>query len=190
MRNQASRLFLSLIIIAGIFLSAQFSACSGSQAEGGEEPEKTETTIKPADKTVDVTKTDAPTIKKPEEIVSDLPATTMSFDRESHDFGDITPGETVTTVFKFTNTGSEPLVISNARGSCGCTVPDWPREPIQPGEESQIEVSFDSKNKFGAQTKTVTITANTDPNISRLTIKGTLPPKETADNVTEIPATN
>ena len=78
--------------------------------------------------------------------------------------------------FKFKNTGSEPLVISDAKGSCGCTVPDWPREPIAPGASGEIKVEFDSKGKGSEdgskQTKKVTVTANTNPTQSYLTITG------------------
>lgn len=100
------------------------------------------------------------------------PTTTMSFAEMKHDFGTVQEGEKVRHVYKFTNTGNEPLIISNARGSCGCTVPDWPQDPIAPGAESEIIVQFDSKGKPGRQTKTVTITANTEPSTTKLTITG------------------
>lgn len=90
--------------------------------------------------------------------------TTMSVDRMDHDFGDIPDnGGNVDTKFTITNTGSNPLLISEAKGSCGCTVPDYPRDPIQPGESRDILVSFDPAGKEGAQNKTVTIMANTEP---------------------------
>ena len=95
----------------------------------------------------------------------------MKFAEVEHHFGDITEGEKVETRFEFTNTGKEPLIISNAKGSCGCTVPKWPKEPIAPGETGELLVSFDSKGKPGSQTKTVTVTANTEPAVTRLTIK-------------------
>ncbi len=94
----------------------------------------------------------------------------FSFDKERHDFGEITQDAPVTTTFTFTNTGNAPLVISNAKGSCGCTVPNWPRNPVQPGETGTIEVTFDPKNKPGKQNKNVTITANTTPNTKVLNI--------------------
>lgn len=104
------------------------------------------------------------------------PLTTIELIESSFDFGEITEGEKVNHVFAFKNTGSEPLVISNAKGSCGCTVPDWPREPILPGESGEIKVQYDSKGKGQpegrAESKRVTITANTDPANSYLTIKG------------------
>ena len=100
------------------------------------------------------------------------PTTTMEFTETEFDFGTVDSGEKVNHTYKFTNTGSEPLIISNAKGSCGCTVPSWPKEPIPPGGTGEIAVQFDSKNKSGKQSKRVTITANTDPVQTFLTIKG------------------
>ncbi len=100
------------------------------------------------------------------------PTTTMTFDEMTFDFGTVNDGEKVRHAYKFKNTGTEPLVISNATGSCGCTVPQWPQTPIAPGATGEIMVEFDSKNKPGRQTKTVTITANTNPVTTRLTITG------------------
>lgn len=94
----------------------------------------------------------------------------FEFDKMEHDFGDVDEGNTVNTVFKFTNTGDAPLIISNAAGSCGCTVPEYPRTPIAPGEQGEMKVSFSSANKSGDQNKTVTITANTVPQTTVLKI--------------------
>lgn len=99
------------------------------------------------------------------------PKTTISFKKVDHDFGTIKEGEIVNHTFAFTNAGKEPLIVSNAKGSCGCTVPRWPKEPIAPGETGEIEVSFNSKGKTGNKTNTVTLTANTEPINTRLTIK-------------------
>ena len=100
------------------------------------------------------------------------PATAANavFAENEFDFGTLEEGEKVEHVFKFENTSENPLTISNARGSCGCTVPEWPREPIAPGESGEIKVKFDSKGKKGKQNKTVTITANTIPANTILTI--------------------
>ena len=73
-------------------------------------------------------------------------------------------------IFEFTNTSNNPLTISNAKGSCGCTVPEWPKEPIAPGEVGEIKVKYDSKGKKGKQSKTVTLTANTIPANTLITI--------------------
>jgi len=100
------------------------------------------------------------------------PTTSLNFDETEFDFGTVTSGEKVEHVYKFKNTGNEPLIISDAKGSCGCTVPEWPKEPIAPGASSEIVVRFDSSNKSGNQSKRVTLTANTNPAQTFLTIKG------------------
>ncbi len=99
------------------------------------------------------------------------PLTTMEFQEIEHDFGTITQGDVVNHVFKFTNTGDEPLIIKNAKGSCGCTVPAWPKEPIAPGEGGEIKVEFKSAGKSGVQSKKVTIDANIPGGKTFLTIK-------------------
>lgn len=85
----------------------------------------------------------------------------IEFEEETHDFGELKQYDEkgATTEFVFTNTGTEPLIISNAKGSCGCTVPEWPREPIAPGKSSTIRVKYDSK-RVGPINKSVTITSN------------------------------
>ena len=101
----------------------------------------------------------------------------MSFDKTMHDFGNIEEGETVQTTFSFTNTGQSDLIIVDARGSCGCTVPDYPKNtPIAPGATGQIVVSFDSSNKPNMQQKTVTISANTASGRETLRIKAMVTP--------------
>jgi hypothetical protein len=92
----------------------------------------------------------------------------IKFKEDNFDFGTIKQGEKVKHTFEFTNTGKAPLIIQNASASCGCTVPDWPHDPIQPGESSKIEVEFNSAGKKGPQSKSVSITANTDPSITTL----------------------
>ena len=102
--------------------------------------------------------------------VSNAPV--MTFDKTIHDFGTIQEGERVETLFTFTNTGKSDLVIVDARGSCGCTVPEYPKNtPIAPGATAQIRVSFDSSNKPNLQQKTVTISANTDSGRETIRIK-------------------
>ncbi len=95
----------------------------------------------------------------------------MFFTAISHDFGVIEAGEKVSHLFTFTNRSEEPLIISSVNGSCGCTVPEWSKEPVLPGSEGQIEVFFNSKGKVGQQTKTVTIDTNLDSQPIVLTIK-------------------
>ncbi len=101
----------------------------------------------------------------------------ISFMAESHDFGSINEGEVVDTEFKFTNTGDAPLIISSAQGSCGCTIPEYPKAPIGPGEEGRILVSFNSEGKPNQQSKTVTLTTNAVPSTKVLTISANVTPK-------------
>ena len=104
-------------------------------------------------------------------------APVMSFDKVMHDFGTIAEGERVQTVFSFTNTGKSDLIIVDARGSCGCTVPSYPKNtPIVPGGTGEITVSFDSNNKPNMQQKTVTISANTESGREMLRIKAMVSP--------------
>ncbi|MCH2020839.1 MAG: DUF1573 domain-containing protein [Saprospiraceae bacterium] len=98
----------------------------------------------------------------------------MKFDNTSHDFGTIKAGNSVSYTYKFKNTGNIPLQITNAKGSCGCTVPKWPKAKIEPGDEGEILVTFNSKGKKGHQHKSITITANTNPTATRLYIKATI----------------
>ena len=101
----------------------------------------------------------------------------MTFDKTSHDFGIISEGEKVTTTFGFTNTGDSDLIIVDARGSCGCTVPEYPKnQPIAPGQTGSIVVSFDSSNKPGIQQKSVTLSANTSSGREMLRIKSNVTP--------------
>ena len=100
------------------------------------------------------------------------PTTTIEFEEKEFDFGTIDEGEKVSHTYKFTNTGIEPLIIKDAKGSCGCTVPSWPKEPVAPGATGEMLVEFNSKGKSGSQNKRVTITANTNPGQTFINIKG------------------
>jgi hypothetical protein len=83
----------------------------------------------------------------------------MTFESEVVDYGAIAQNSEPLRVVAFTNTGTEPLIVKNARGSCGCTVPTWPKEPVMPGETSQIEVRYDTK-RIGSINKKITLTTN------------------------------
>ena len=93
-----------------------------------------------------------------------------------HDFGTINEGEKVTHIYKFKNTGAVPLIIEGVRPSCGCTAPNWTKEPIPVGGEGEIEVVFDSKGKPNAQNKTVTVTSNAWPKSTVLRFKAFVTP--------------
>ncbi len=87
-------------------------------------------------------------------------------------FGNIKQGESATHEFEFTNVGNEPIIITSAAGSCGCTVPIWPKEPIAKGQKSTIKVTFNSAGKMGMQDKTVTINSNAKQNPMVIHMKG------------------
>ena len=106
----------------------------------------------------------------------------IEFERTEHDYGEIEQGGNGKTEFSFTNTGTEPLIISKAKGSCGCTVPTWPKEPIAPGAKATIEVKYDTK-RVGPISKSVTITSNSvDNSTALLKIKGSVKAKATEED--------
>ena len=85
----------------------------------------------------------------------------ITFEKKSHDFGDIVQGDKVEETFKFANTGTEPLIITNVQVTCGCTVPKgWPRDPIMPGGKGELTIAFNSAGKMGKQNKVVTVVSN------------------------------
>jgi hypothetical protein len=108
------------------------------------------------------------------------PKTDIKFGEMEHDFGTIEQNTTNPKTFTFTNTGENPLIISDAKGSCGCTVPQYPKAPIQPGETGEIQVVYKPGKQKNQQTKTVTITANTEPATTVLRIKANVNPGEDA----------
>lgn len=114
---------------------------------------------------------------------ADLPTDTnqlarIRFEETEFDFGEVKEGDIVTHSFKFTNVGKVPLTIMNARSTCGCTVPEWPEEPIPPGGTGEIAAKFNTDMKKNQQKKVITVTANTYPNESQVTLKGLVNPKE------------
>ncbi len=95
----------------------------------------------------------------------------IEWDKVEHDFGTLQQGEIAKTIFTLTNVGKSDLVISKAKGSCGCTVPEWPRQAIKPGETGEIEVKFNSRNKKGKASNTVTLATNTEKGSEVVRIK-------------------
>ncbi|MEJ2879890.1 DUF1573 domain-containing protein [Pedobacter sp. GR22-6] len=108
----------------------------------------------------------------PAEAIKPGDAAVISFDNLNYNFGTITQGERVSYSYKFKNTGKSPLIITNAEASCGCTVPEVPKEPIKPGAESEIKVVFNSEGKMGVVDKQVTVTSNGVPNVIALHLTG------------------
>jgi hypothetical protein len=171
---------LVLLSSAALFSGALFlSSCAGSSSPDVSEtkeqlndqnnPSVAPNTTSAADPNATVQSTNA---TNPQTATAPAGSTTkINFEKMEHNFGNVKEGNEVMTTFKFKNTGDKPLIISNAQGSCGCTVPDYPKEPVAPGASAEIKVKFNSKGKKGQETKFVTLTANTDPAETRLTIK-------------------
>lgn len=100
------------------------------------------------------------------------------FEDKRHNFGTVNEGDIVRREYKFVNEGKAPLIITKAKSTCGCTIPEWPKEPLNPGEGGVISVRFDTKNKTERQVKPITIIANTYPKETYLQLAGFVTPKE------------
>ncbi len=107
-----------------------------------------------------------------------LAQTSVLFMDSVFDFGTITEGDNVEFSFRFKNTGSKPLIVTNTSASCGCTVPERPEEPIMPGKEGFIKVKFNSSRREGEMHKQVTVVSNANPAFPKLVLKGIVKPKE------------
>ena len=123
------------------------------------------------DKTEGKLSTDLVTSPKSAPETSDKQAA-IKFDKEEHDFGTLLQGEVVSYSFHFTNVGNMPLIVSEVGSSCGCTVGDYPREPIAPGKTGSIKVTYNSAGHHGFQSRYLTVMTNTNPAKTTLRIKG------------------
>jgi hypothetical protein len=141
---QKTFLFLLLITAASVSFA--------QQAKPGTE-------VKKDDKTTQASNPNAPTV---------------DFKEESYNFGDVGEGPQITHEFKFTNNGKEPLILANVKASCGCTTPSWPKDPILPGKEATILVTYNTQGRPGAFTKSITITSNATTPSKVIFIKGTV----------------
>lgn len=147
-------LFLTLLLS----FTLAFTACE--KTDESEETETTEVTEEGSENT------DNPNARP------DMPVTTVTFEEETHNFGKIKDGDKVQHIFKFKNTGTEKLVVKNVKPSCGCTTPEWTKDPIEPGGEGFIQIEFDSSGKIGTQNKSVTVELNTAERVKTLTFSG------------------
>lgn len=150
-------LFVSTVALAAFM----FSCSSDAPTEETTTEATTETTV--VEPAAEVTPAVEPAVA--------TATTVLTIDRMEHDFGKIPDTAPVETSFVITNDGEEPLLITNAQGSCGCTVPEYPKDPIPPGESRDMKVSFNPTGKEGVNNKTVTITANTEPATTIINIK-------------------
>jgi hypothetical protein len=103
-----------------------------------------------------------------------------TFNSREYDFGEIKEGEIIEGVFKITNDGESDLLITDAKATCGCTVPSWPREAIKPGDSAELKFTFNARNRSGKQSKSITLKTNTAKGNEILRVKGTVIKKETA----------
>ncbi|MCX2740466.1 DUF1573 domain-containing protein [Pontibacter anaerobius] len=159
----------NLFLVAGMALTMLATSCDSNQAGNDTVAENTtaaEAPVQPIENPNVVA-----TAAEGEAATAEN-APVMTFEQTEFDFGTIKQGETIEHTFEFTNTGSTPLVIESASATCGCTVPEWTKTPVAPGEKGTVAVKFNSTGKMGQQQPTVTIRANTQPNIVRVAMKG------------------
>lgn len=145
-------------------LEARLSALEGNKSAANAAATPAATTPDPAAAAATETKPEGP-----------LPS--FKFERTEYDFGQIKEGEKVAYTYKFTNTGTAPLIVQSVQPSCGCTAPDWSKEPIPVNGTGFVKVEFDSNGKAGIQNKVVTVNANTWPKSLVLRFKAQVDPK-------------
>jgi hypothetical protein len=171
---------IAIAFISALLLIGMTACQQGNAPENAEEAANTAGNVEATTQANDANAAPAaPKIPGYQEKAEAMAKTTVAFSEEEYDFGQVKDGEIVRHNFTFTNSGETPLVIQRAKASCGCTVPTWTKEPVAPGETGEIAVEFNSKNKPGMQTKTITVTANFDGGINKvLRIKGEVLPAD------------
>jgi len=157
--SKINMLFVFIVVVC-------FFACEQGNTQGNSSKSLTE--IKTNNSVADI-------VRNP--ITANAPIDTVNvakieFEETEYDFGTVLEGISVDHEYVFTNTGKVPLVITDARSTCGCTVPEYPKKPVAPGEKGSIKVKFNSAGKKGNQSKPVTLTANTYPAFTKVYIKG------------------
>jgi uncharacterized protein YdeI (BOF family) len=105
----------------------------------------------------------------------------ITFQETEFNFGDVQQGDKVEHIFTFKNTGTAPLILSNVLTTCGCTAPEWPRDPIAPGKTAQVRVTFNTAGKMGVQNKVITVVSNATNAQERVALVGNILPKQKAD---------
>lgn len=155
--------FIALILLGGMT-----GACSSNT----EKTEDGNTSIMEVADDPETIKANEQALKelKEQQRIEAASTTSMTIDKEIHDFGKVVEGVENHCTFTVTNTGDKPLVLSDVKASCGCTTPSKPEGPIAPGKSDKIEVGFKPNGK-GVSEKTITITANTDPRITVVKVK-------------------
>jgi len=160
-----------------LFSAVTFTSCGEGNSQEFRNVSDTATDVKN-----DVTKKAEKVEKRAKDATPEFsgPVTSYTANEEMHDFGEVENGSQNPFTFVLTNTGDSPLIIEKAKGSCSCTVPKKPEDPIMPGETGEIEVTFKPKPSQAGKdiTQVVTITANTEPRDTKLRIKAKVQPKE------------
>lgn len=149
-------------IFLGLIAAGMLAACNNNPKQAASTPVTTSTESVASSPGLTKTATPAEAANAP----------VMKFEKDTYNFGKIKQGDKVSYEFKFTNVGKTPLIISNAVASCGCTIPEWPKEPVKPGDGGVIKVTFNSANKSGLIDKLITITGNTVPTSTLLHLNG------------------
>jgi len=149
-----------------ILLILMLMACGGPEKEPVEHPQNEGFYSQLKQKIKDETRPTAPGLG------------IISYDHDEHDFGEIKEGDIVYHSFPFTNVGEGPLSIEDVESRCGCTIPDWPKKPIMPGQKAEILVSFDSKMRPEHQSKAIIVYTNGRPYKTALVIRAFVKPKE------------
>lgn len=158
MRNNVNNIQMKLRQLGiGLATVVFFAACNNQQKT--EEPNK-----------VDPTEMNTPAENT--EVLSGKGK--IEFEADAFDFGTVKEGEVVNHVFKFKNTGDEPVILAAVSASCGCTTPNYTKDPILPGKEGEIKVSFNSQGQVGSQQKIVTVSSNATNKVTTVQIKGTV----------------
>jgi len=163
-----------------LVLAAGITIASCSEADKTSEANETASTTTPVsnDAAISATATNTAATPDPNQIDTANLTTIQWLDGGEKDFGKMKEGENLDVSFRFKNTGTKPLVISNVTASCGCTVPETPKKPYAPGETGVIKASFNSAGKPGTQSKQVTVYANTNPNMTTLVFRVDVKPRK------------
>jgi len=148
-------------LILGVFVSGFISAQKTKKSTKKSTPTATTTPVKAVEDKIEIAADGLPKIK---------------FVEETHDFGNIKEGTQATYEFKFTNIGNAPLILESVQASCGCTTPEWSKDPIAPGQTGKVIATFNSSGRPGTFVKTITVKYNgaVDGNTNYLTIKGSV----------------
>ena len=171
MKDKIQIALLALIAVAlGVIAYKQLAGDDGGSSTAGSVVAASNNAVAaPAGDTFDPMAKSTP-------VVDNTPKTTSTYANYEHDFGTVKQDSENKYVFTFTNTGKEPMIIESATGSCGCTVPNYPKAPIPPGGKGEIEVIYKPGKQENAQQKTVTVVANTEPKETTLRINAFVTP--------------